>query len=86
MQKRLAKDILESPIRLSEIKPGDRVRGFEAWGCVPDNATRTVMQDESGLYVECKSGHHYLDGQTSEDGTLLGMMKIPRRSADMFAP
>lgn len=41
--------------------------------CIPLGASRMVFQDRkisgrAGLYVRCKDGRHYLDGQISEDG------------------
>lgn len=85
-QTRITKILSAPPLRLTDLAPGDKVQGFEGWGCVPDNATRTVMKDEDGLYVCCtgdsdapRSGQkerHYLDGQVGDDGvTLLGMCR-----------
>jgi hypothetical protein len=49
---------------LEELKVGDRIKGFEGFGCIPDNAVRAVKKDAEGhLYVSCSSGNHYLDGQ-----------------------
>ena len=65
-----------SPLRLEDLRPGDKVQGFEAWGCVPDNATRTVCGDDKGMFVHCAEGRHYLDGQTDDpSGVLLGMCR-----------
>lgn len=55
-------------MKLSDLKPGDRLTGFRFWECVPERAVRVVQQDEVGLFVECKEGHHYLDGQQDEAG------------------
>jgi hypothetical protein len=65
-------------LKLSELKPGDKVRGFEGWGCIPPNAKRTVQQGEHGLFVKCKCGAHWLDGQCSDQldyDTLPGMSR-----------
>lgn len=77
MKPSLIKKILTAPaLRLDELKVGDRIQGFEAWGCVPDNATRTVMSDGDRLCVACKEGVHMLDGQLCDDGQhLLGMCR-----------
>jgi len=68
--------ILANPVRLKDLRPGDRLIGFEAWGCVPDDAVRVVRADADGaLYVRCREGEHMLDGQVGEDGCLLGMAR-----------
>ena len=64
------------PIRLSDLKPGDHIRGFEGFGCIPDKAVRTVQMNAAGLYVKCRNGNHYLDGQEDNDGILVGLEKI----------
>ena len=70
--------ILANPVRLADIRPGDRLIGFEAWGCVPDDATRVVCADADGsLYVRCREGEHHLTGQVDDDGVLLGMARAP---------
>lgn len=63
-------------MRLTDIKPGDRIRGFEGFGCIPDNATRTVQADVDGdLFVQCREGRHYLMGQEDESGELIGLRR-----------
>ncbi len=77
MRDSLARKITAAPrVRLSSLRPGDRVQGFEDWGCVPDNATRTVCDDGAGPYVKCQKGEHYLDGQMNSRGFLIGMCRI----------
>jgi hypothetical protein len=41
-------------LKLSDLRPGDCVCGFEHWGCVPRFATKTVFSDEHGLYLKCR--------------------------------
>jgi hypothetical protein len=63
--------------RLSQLRPGARVRpGNEFWGCLSRSATRRVQCDDGGLYVRCREGHHYLDGQTDEDGDTLWGLEV----------
>ncbi len=62
-------------MKLIDLAVGDRIRGFEGFGCIPDTATRRVARDEHGLFVKCCEGRHYLDGQEDEDGNLVGITK-----------
>lgn len=55
-------------MKLADLKPGDRLTGFTFWGCVPEHAVRIVCRDETGLFVKCKTGQYYLDGQQDEPG------------------
>lgn len=64
---------------LDELKPGDAVRGFRDWGCVPSNGTRIVREGLHGLYVNCSCGQHLLDGQAGDDGHLVGMKMAQKR-------
>lgn len=63
--------------KVADLKPGDRLTDFFAWGCVPLKAVRVVRRDKLGLFVNCKEGCHYLDGQTGENGELVGCEKLP---------
>ena len=38
-----------------------------------DAGETTVHQDEHGFYVECRDGHHYLDGQIEDGVHLIGV-------------
>lgn len=60
-------------MKLTDLEPGDKIAGFENFGCIPDRAIRTVQRDDTGLFVHCRSGHHYLDGQTDESGEIIGL-------------
>lgn len=53
-------------MKLSDLRPGDRIRTTRSWECVPDGAVRVVRQGNLGLYVKCREGEHYLDGQRGE--------------------
>ena len=64
-------------MKLDELEPGDRVKGFRDWGCVPALAVRTVRACEGGLFVKCTHGRHFLDGQVGDDGHLVGMERAP---------
>jgi hypothetical protein len=73
----MSDDIHKPTTRLSQLKPGARVRpGNEFWGCLPRAAARTVRCDDAGLYVRCREGHHYLDGQVDDDGDTLWGLEV----------
>lgn len=62
-------------MKLSDLKPGDRIAGFEHFGCIPDYAIREVKVDPNNgrLFVDCDKGGHYLDGQKDKRGELIGL-------------
>ena len=60
-------------MKLTELIPGDKIKGFAGFGCIPDNAVRIVRDSPSGLYVKCRDGVHLLDGQEDERGNLVGL-------------
>lgn len=62
-------------MKLADIQCGDRIKGFEGFGCIPGQAVRIVRRCDSGLYVKCREGIHLLDGQEDEDGTLIGITR-----------
>lgn len=61
---------------LSDLHRGDRIRGFEGFGCIPDAAVRVVRSCDEGLYVQCREGKHLLDGQEGDDGHLVGLSLV----------
>ena len=62
-------------MKLSDLKAGDRIKGFGDFGCIPDKATRVVYDGPSGLYVKCLEGTHLLDGQEDDNGQLVGLSR-----------
>jgi hypothetical protein len=61
-------------IKLSEIKPGDRLISVSGErGCIDEGQTYTVAADASGnLFFQCRDGHHYLDGHLDAAGMING--------------
>ncbi len=56
--------------RLSEVKAGDTLEADDNGVCI-SAGTYTVMP---GLYIICRKGKHYLNGQLSTDGVhLIGL-------------
>lgn len=63
------------PTKQSDLKAGDTVAIDGGFTCMKAG-TKTVMEAPDGLYVACKSGHHYLGGQEDHDGNLIGVEKV----------
>jgi hypothetical protein len=67
---------------LDELRDGQRIEFDTGFDCLNHEAdrptTRTVLTDERGkLYVVCKDGRHYLEGQLGEDRrSLIGVYCI----------
>ena len=55
----------------SKLTPGFIVQVDSGMNCIPANATRVVQQDSYGMYIKCRCGHHYLDGQLADEGDFL---------------
>lgn len=62
---------------ISELKPGDVLIADADFDCMESGGSYLVKTDEQAdLYVQCRCGRHYLDGQTDDDGkTLIGLSK-----------
>ena len=60
-------------IKLSDLKPGDIIIADGGFTCM-HSGPKTVQIDELGLYVSCfdNGERHYLDGQVSSNGELVG--------------
>jgi hypothetical protein len=68
--------------RLDGLKVGDTLFADDGFTCMRPGVL-SVKQDGHGLYVKCRDGHHYLDGQLREDGTLSGLVKLPSVTANV---
>jgi len=84
---RLACSAELSPIRLRDLRPGDRVTGSAGWTCIGAGAVRVVQRGQRGLFVACSQGRHYLEFQCmnffdgGEDDIVVGMSRAPLGSA-----
>jgi hypothetical protein len=58
------------------VKTGTTLIADEGFTCIKEGALLEVQADHEGdLYVPCKHGAHYLDGQLDEDiFTYVGLM------------
>lgn len=60
--------------KLSELRVGDQVDLDGGFDCM--SGRKVVYGDAKGLYLLCKDGRHYLDGQTDKDGDVIGITKV----------
>jgi hypothetical protein len=64
--------------KLSSLKAGDIVQVDGDFTCIGKWQERPVEHDgeregPQGLYIKCRSGRHYLDGQADDGDTLIGV-------------
>jgi hypothetical protein len=50
-------------VRVVDVKKGTILYTDAGFTCMPPNARREVHEDEHGLWIACRRGRHYLDGQ-----------------------
>lgn len=68
--------------KVSDVKEGDRLEVDGDFTCMKNGSVYTVCKDESGLFVLCKAGGHYLDGQIEGVGVEAFYMGLyPARAA-----
>lgn len=58
---------------ISDITEGDLLVTDGGFTCISKNQTRPVKKDEEGLFINCLNGKHYLNGQTDDQGNLVGL-------------
>lgn len=68
---------MTNAIKLDDVKPGDKLVCDAAFTCADPGFAYAVRRDEKTgeLFINCRSGRHYLDGQKQDDGTLAGMAR-----------
>jgi hypothetical protein len=54
--------------RVGAVQAGDKVQADGDFRCIPANRILTVSGDKNGLYIPCRDGRHYLDGQIERRG------------------
>jgi hypothetical protein len=66
LENRMSRDVKYDELCAGQVLVADR--GFT---CM-DEGPKTVHEDDDGLFVECRHGRHYLDGQARVFGVLVG--------------
>lgn len=61
-------------MKLDELRVGDTVITDGGFTCMKAGP-RKVHRDSDGLYIRCRDGRHYLDGQEDEAGELVGLSR-----------
>jgi hypothetical protein len=62
-------------MKLSDLKPGDTVIADAGFTCMAAGPKIVESDDGRGLYVRCRRGRHYLDGQETDDDELVGLSR-----------
>jgi len=63
--------------KLSEIKTGDVLEADGGFDCMDEGTRYTVEEDDAALFVNCREGKHYLDGQVDvPGGDLVGLHRV----------
>lgn len=61
-------------VNLNSLNPGSKVQVDDGFSCIAGGEIRTVEINEDGeLFISCEKGHHYLDGQLTDDYFLIGI-------------
>lgn len=64
-------------VNFEDVKLGDKLVADGCFNCIKAGAVLEVMQNGAGeLYVECDRGAHYLYGQRTAHGDLLGLTLV----------
>jgi len=58
--------------KVSEVKAGTKLKADGDFTCIKENAVLTVEENDGGLFVPCKEGHHYIDGQLDDGDEYTG--------------
>lgn len=62
--------------KLSEIKEGDVLVVGHGFNCLEPATEHEVEMYAGGLFVACKYGKHFLEGQCDNNGNLVGFTKL----------
>jgi hypothetical protein len=63
-------------MRLTDLKPGDVViadASIACVACVAPGPKWVAADPEGSLFIPCRQGRHYLDGQQGQHGRLIGL-------------
>ena len=60
-------------LKRDEIEAGMSVECDGGFTCIPAFARRVVQSDNGDLWISCRHGRHYLEGQLNESGEYVGI-------------
>lgn len=71
---------MESFVKIKKVVPGMQLKADGGFTCIREGAVVTVTKDPlrkgfAALYVPCRCGQHYLDGQIKGD-CLTGLTEV----------
>lgn len=59
---------------IKDVTAGTKLVCDGGFTCIAAGSTLEVQASDTGnLYVPCRHGRHYLDGQTDDDGVIVGL-------------
>ena len=61
--------------KCSDVHPGTMLIADGGFTCIKEGDVLTVEADRNGMYVPCRDGKHYLDGQVDR-GHYVGLRKL----------
>ena len=62
-------------VKIEKVKEGTKLVPDGGFTCMDEGVVKEVVKDEDGhLYIPCRDGMHYLEGQIDEDfGEYVGL-------------
>lgn len=55
-------------LTINQAKPGLMIECDDDFTCIRENDSKIIQSDDDGsLYITCKEGKHYLDGQLQNE-------------------
>lgn len=63
--------------KLSELKPGDKVRVDAGFDCMGPNTVKVVHSNiRQGLWIGCQHGEHFLEPQADDGEHCVGLYHV----------
>jgi hypothetical protein len=64
--------------RIDNITIGTALKSDGGFNCLDCGEVVTVAEDKDGMFVPCRCGRHYLEGQVTDEGVLVGFALVVR--------
>ena len=62
-------------LKMEDVHVGDTLVLDNGFTCHEPGPVVIMRDGEGALFFKCNNGHHYIDGQEDEFGTLIGMKR-----------